>query len=261
MASDLKVGDFVYVPCAAVPELVDRDTALYRAEVVAVERRSVRVKLPNGASSELIGTSRVHKDVGILVIEVGDFATEAALLDPLAKSVLQFIRLLVPDDQVRAIKVRSRDELQKFWLTNQAAFSHVVLIGHGGTDALGFAVDGDVAAADVINTFAVVGAPSKTFISLACKTGYATFGGKFSRSQICKEFIAPFHSVHGAIASQFCQTFFTSHFLEGRSAKVAFNHARTNVPGGVSFRLWTKGFMQLEPRESSPSPIKASLPS
>ncbi len=244
MASNLRIGDTVYVPCAAFPELADRDTALYRTEVVAVERRSVSVKLPSGEQSALIGSSRVHKDVGILVIEIGDFATEAALLDPLAKSVLQFIRLLVPDDQVRIVKVRSRSELTKFWRINQATYSHVVLIGHGDKDLLGFAADGDVAAADVIHSFEVVGAEPKTFVSLACKTGFATFGGKFSRSAICKEFIAPFHSVHGAIASQFCQTFFTSHFLEGKSAKVAFNHARANVPGGVSFRLWSNGNMQ-----------------
>lgn len=247
MAASLNVGNAVYVPCAAFPELADRDTALYRTEVVAVQNRSVRVRLPSGAHSELIGSSRVHRDVGVLVIEVGDFTTEAALLDPLAKSVLQFLRLLIPDDQVRSVKVRSRSELRKFWEMNQGAYSHVVLIGHGGKDLLGFAVDGDVSVADVIQSFEILNAQPKTFVSLACKTGYVSFGGKFSRSVICKEFIAPFHSVHGAIASQFCQTFFTSHFLEGKSAKVAFNHARINVPGGVSFRLWSNGNMQLEP--------------
>lgn len=247
MASNLQIGDTVYVPCAAFVELADRDTALYKTSVVAVERRSVRVQLPSGEQSSFVGSSRIHRDVGILVVEVGDFATETALLDPLAKSVLQFLRLLVPDDQVRAIKVRSRAELQKFWGPNQGTYSHVVLIGHGGTDLLGFAVDGDVSARDVIHSFEVVGAEPKTFVSLACKTGFATFGGKFSRSEICKEFIGPFHSVHGAVASQFCQTFFTSHFLEGMTTKVAFNHSRVNVPGGVSFRLWSNGTLQLEP--------------
>lgn len=247
MASNLLIGDTVYVPCSAFDELADRDTALYKTEVVAVERRSVRVKLPDGTYSQLIGSSRIHRDVGIVVISVGDFATETSLLDPLAKTVLQFLRLLVPDDQVRAVKVRGRGELSKFWAANHGTYSHVVLIGHGDKDLLGFAVDGDVHAPDVLHAFETPDCAQKTFLSLACKTGYVTFGGHFSKSHICREFIAPFHSVHGAVASQFCQTFFTFHLLEGKGAKVAFNHARLGVPGGVSFRLWSNGRMQLEP--------------
>ena len=243
MANALTPGDRVYVPCSAFDELSQHDTALYRTEVVEVQRGSVTVKLPKGAVSTAIGSSRVHRDVGILLIAVGDFETESATLDPLAKSILQFCRLLVPDDQVRQVKVRSLLELQHFWRKNQAAYSHVVLVGHADQNSFVFAVDGEVTVAQLSEVFKVRGAPKKLFISLACKTGYQSFGGHFSTEAICRDFLGPFHSVHGAVASQFCQTFLASHLLEGRTTRIAFNHARASVPGGVSFRLWHRGDM------------------
>lgn len=241
MANKFKVNDIVYVPCSAFLELNEYDTALYRTTVLSTTKNSISVKLPDGSASPNIGVSRVHRDVGILLIEIGDFISESATLDPLAKSVLQFCRLLVPDDQLRTIKVRGRTELRKFWEVNQGAFSHVILVGHGDQDLLAFAVDGDVKTADVAATFKVRKAKPKLFVSLACKTGFKAFGGEFSKEAICRDFLEPFHSVHGAVASQFCQTFFASHFLDGKTVKVAFNHAREAVPGGVSFRLWHKG--------------------
>ena len=237
----LKINDTIYVPCSAFPAMDNYDTALYKTKVLATHKNSVSVKLPDGTASPNIGVSRVHRDVGILLIEIGDFTSESATLDPLAKSVLQFCRLLVPDDQLRTVKVRSRAELRKFWGLNQGAFSHVILIGHGDEDLLAFAVDGDVKTADIATTFKVRGAKPKLFVSLACKTGFQAFGGEFSKETICRDFIGPFHSVHGAIASQFCQTLLTSHFLDGKTVKIAFNHARANVPGGISFGLWHKG--------------------
>lgn len=48
----------------------------------------------------------------------------------------------------------------------------------------------------------------KTFVSLACLTGRAEFAKNFSQNQICRDLIAPFQSVHGAAASQFCQRLF-----------------------------------------------------
>jgi hypothetical protein len=87
------------------------------------------------------------------------------------------------------------------------------------------------------------GAKPKSFISLCCKTGYADFGKTFSGFSVCKSFAAPFNSVHGATASQFCQTMLTWSLLEGRTTTVAFKKARESVPGAVSFRLWKNGVL------------------
>jgi hypothetical protein len=243
MASALKIGDTVYVPCSSFTELDLIDTALYRTQVVAKIKNSITVNLPGGGVSQPIGAGRVHKDVGILLIEIGDFETEAATLDPLAKSVLQFCRLLVPDDQLRSIKVRGLAELKKFWQHNERAYTHVILVGHADKNVLTFAVDGDVTVPTLAEALKVKKASPKLFISLACKTGFKSFGGEFSKLPFCRDFMAPFQSVHGAVASQFCQTLLTSHFLDGKTTKVAFNHARDSVPGGISFRLWQNGAM------------------
>lgn len=249
MAKNLQVDETVYVPCSRVVGLDSTGVALYRTKVAEVRERSVRIRMRGGGESEWIGSAVVHREVGILVVNIGDFETESTLLDPLAKSIAQFCRLLVPDDQIRSIRVRSLDELKGFWVTNQRAYSHVIWVGHGSETGLKFAVDGWQDASNLSDELRVRGAPKKTYISLCCKTGYKSFGGTMSEATICRHFIGPFHSVEGAVASQFCQTFLTSHFLDGRTAGVAFRHARESVPGSASFRLWNSGTLKAGPKK------------
>lgn len=237
------------MPCSRVPSLGEIGVALYRTVVQQVGDRKVRVRLRDGSSSDWIGSAMVHRDVGILILNIGDFETEHTLLDPLAKSVGQFCRLLVGDDQIRSVRLRGIDELVKFWRKNQAAYSHVIWIGHGNGSGLRFAVDGWKDAQEISEVLRVHGAPKKTYISLSCQAGYKEFGGTMSRATICRYFLGPFQSVSGAVASQFCQTFLTSHFLDGRTAGVAFRHARSSVPGSASFRLWNSGRLKAGPKK------------
>lgn len=248
MAKNLQIGETVYVPCSRLVDLASTGVALYRTRINQVDGRKAKVDLSGGGESDWIGTSLLHRDVGILVINVGDFETEHTLLDPLAKSVGQFCRLLVPDDQIRAIRVRSSDELVKFWQREQAAYSHVIWIGHGSESGIKFAVDGWKTSQELSGMLRIHGAPKKTYISLCCKTGYKAYGGSMSKAAICKQFIGPFHSVEGAVASQFCQTFLTDHLLNGKTVGAAFNHARSSVPGSSSFRLWNSGKLKAGPK-------------
>ena len=202
-----------------------------------MEGRSVRVDVGNG-ETELVASSLCHRNIGILLLNIGDLETEATLLDPLGKSVLQFCRLLVSDDYIHGYKVRSLNEIEVLWARTHAAYSLVILIGHGSQASIKFANGGRIATDAFINVFDVAGVSGKTFVSLCCETGYKAFGGAASSHAACDRFIGPFHSVHGAIASQFVQTFLAFHLLEGETAKVAFKHARTSVPGSTSFRLW-----------------------
>lgn len=248
MAGRLQVGETVFVPCSRVEELADRGVSLYKTTVRQVDGQRAKIDIPNGQVSDWIGFPLLHRNVGILIINVGDFHSEHALLDPLAKSVNQFCRLLVPEDQIRQERVRSVAELETLWHREQAAYSHVVWIGHGSPSGMKFAVDDWTDAATLNSKLRVYGAPKKTYISLCCQHGYKSYGGKVSRSAICQYFIGPFHSVPGAVASQFCQTFLASHFLEGRTAGVAFNHARSAAPGKASFRLWNSGKLKAGPK-------------
>lgn len=240
MAAKLRQGDKIYVPCSRLG-LEDRPFALHETEVVSLFDRSVVVKLPGGSNSEPVGASLVHRRLGLAVIRIGDFQTEATLLDPLTKSVLQYCRLLVTDSALLLVEVRSLRELASWWSTHQMAYSHLVLIGHGRASGIRFAVDGWVDPDQLATELPCSVDEAKTVISLCCETGRAGFGKVFSSRKLCRSFVGPFNAVHGAIGSQFCQTFLAHQLLEGRTTKVAWRNAREAVPGSTSFRLWHRG--------------------
>lgn len=241
MAKNLQVGETVFVPRARLRLDPNAPSAFLRTDVVDVVDRSVRVNLTNGTLSDPVAISAVHRNVGVLILRVGDFETETTLLEPLAKSVLQYFRLLLPDDMVLCHRLRSIQELTYYWQKLHGGYSHVVLIGHGRQDAVCFGSDGWINAADLLAVLGSGNPTPKLFMSLCCRTGYAAFGKPFSRAAVCHSLVAPYHSVHGAIASQFCQTFFAHHLLSGETPRIAFRHAREAIPGGVHFRLWQGG--------------------
>lgn len=248
MATNFTVDDKVFVPSSRIPGMEGHHSAFYETCIAEVDTKKVKVHLKAGIVSEWIDSGSCQKNIGILILTIGDPETEAGLLDPLAKSVLQYCRLLVPDDYLRAYKVRSLAELKCIWQKEQASYSHVVIIGHGSPDGVKFSVDGWVKP-DLLDTnFKVRGAPRKDFISLCCETGYKKTGGKLSQMAVRSHFLAPFHSVHGAVASQFVQTFLAVHLLDGESVGVAFRHAREYTPGSTSFRLWENGKLKAGPK-------------
>lgn len=238
MAKHLVVGEQIFVP-ASMLDADDVPSAFFRTEVLEVNARSVRIHF-RGAD-HWIASSRCQRNVGLLIICIGDWATETTLLDPLSKTVLQFCRLLVPDDQVRFYKVRSVAELASIWVREQAAYSHVVLIGHGNGSGLKFANDDWQTAEQLEPILDIKGVAAKYVINLACQAGKAPLGKPFSMLDVCDSYIGAFHSVHGAIASQFLQSFLIHHLLQGETTTVAFRHARERVSGGTSFRLWREG--------------------
>ncbi|WP_122588265.1 hypothetical protein [Pseudomonas viridiflava] len=248
MARNFAVGDTVFVPASRLPDMGDIPSVFWKTEVAAVNERSIKVSLRNGDFSDWIGASACHKNIGILLFTVGDLETEKTLLDPLAKSILQYCRILVPDDQLLSFKIRSIKELSDIWNREQAAYSHVVLVGHGSHDGFKFANDGWCGAKEMQSAFTVPQPDKKIFISLCCQTGHQTVGGALSKMDICSHFIAPFQSVHGAVASQFTQTFLAYHLLEGQSSGVAFRHAIEGTPGTKNFRLWERGVLKGGPK-------------
>lgn len=240
MARDLAINDSVYVPRARIGLDQNHANAFYYTKVRQVVDRSVKVDLPEGGLSEKVATSVVHRNVGLLIFRIGDYQTETSLLDPLAKSILQYFRLLVPDDMVQLCEIRTAMEFQSLWASRQSAFSHVVLIGHGRKDAILFGTDW-IDAETFQGLIAPVNPTPKLFVSLCCRTAYAAFSKPFSEHAWCLALVAPFQSVHGAVASQFCQSYFAFHLLAGETPKIAFRHARDGTPGSTHFRLWERG--------------------
>lgn len=243
MASNLKAGERVYVPRSRLG-IAQEASAFYQTKVLDIKKRSITVSVPGGGT-KTIASSLAHRRIGALVVNIGDYSTESTLLDPLAKSVLQYFRLLLSDDEVASVKLRSIAELDAIWKKNHKAYSHVVIVGHGSSDGITFGVDGLTRAERFENPFGNTGPVN--LVSLCCETGYAAFSKPLSQQKAFRCVIAPFHSVHGAVASQFCQTFFSYHLLEGETLAVAFKHARESVPGGASFRMWRDGILKAGP--------------
>ena len=233
------LGDHVYVPRSLLGLDQNDVSPFYRTVVRARVNRSVRVDLPNGDLSDPIATSRISDNFGILIVRVGDF-NEEGLIDPLAKSILNYARMLLPGDSVRLIELRTTAEFAILWARYHGMCKQVILIGHGSDQGFYFGND-EVQAIDFVNLIQAPAPAPKEYISLACQTGYAAFGQAVSQSPVVSRFIAPFHSVHGCVASLFASTYLHERILASRSPKVAFNHARSDLLGAASFRLWTNG--------------------
>ena len=243
-----KIGDSVFVPSSRIPGMDDLPSAFWKTTVRGVSGRSITVDLRGGVESEPIGSSLCHKNIGLLILTIGDFKTEHTLLDPLTKSILQYCRLLVTDDFIHSYKLRSLQELKQIWDIEHHSASHVIIVGHGSQQGIKFFNDEWCSPADIKETIGATSSYKKVIISLCCQTGYKIIGQEFSKIPICSHFIAPFHSVHGAVASQFAQTFLAYHLLEGETTKVAFKHARASTPGSTSFRLWENGDLTAGPK-------------
>lgn len=247
MAARYQAGDYVWVPSA---QLHDDRFALVRRPIVRLLDRSVVVDGPDGEEVK-IATRRVHRHLSFLVLKIGDYHTEPTLLDPLAKSALQYLRLLMPDDQARVVQVRTEDEIAFVMEQDGAQYSHVVVIGHGAKDriiALGNGIPGAR-----FGELLAHGDP-KVVISLACSTGQKPFAEPLSKSASCREFVAPFREAHGAAASLFLQTLLHLHLLRGKEFPAAFRIANA-VLDGTNFQHWRNGTRRVPSNPSSTDPV------
>lgn len=269
MANNLKQNDTVLVPYNRLPDDVLEGEqgnvkhgaySVYSTKVVEVRKRSVTVNLPGGKISEPIASSAVHKNIGVCCYCIGDYETETTLLHPLTKSVFQFCKLLLADDYLRLQYMRTTEELKEIWAEEHGTATHVIIIGHGTGDAIKFGHE-NIKAESLAAIFSVEGSKPVVFVALCCKTGYASFGKPFTTKLNHSDLICPFHSVSGAVASQFCQTLLTYMLLHGESLKVAFRHARDSVASKDSFRLWKNGKLQTCERRSTKTPDTTSTES
>lgn len=244
MAQNLQANEQVFVPTSLLPNPAAYGTGLIVRKVIATQNRSATLDLGNGVNSPPIATSKLHRNLGILIIRIGDLESESVLLDPLAKSILHFARLFMDDSFVHFMQVRSVAELEAWLPINAARFSHAVIIGHCDSQGLKFGVGGITTPGQLRQILGPQPAHRLTFVSLACESGRSSFAKEFSLHPFCEALIAPFHTVHGVVASQYCQSFFAHLLLLGESLAVAHRHAREHTPGSTSFRLWQAGALR-----------------
>ena len=223
MANPYSVGNTVLVPAGLLSNRDERSYAYAERSVLQVGAATVTVADFDSADAPEHGTKRIRVDrvhpgnLGVLVLRVGDLGSEDTLLDPLAKSMTQFLRLLLPDDRLWHLSLRTWTELSAYWTKYHARFTHVVLVSHAGTDGVDFLDRPGMSGTDFGRALEALApdTPAKVFLSLACQTGRAPFLKGLSESRIASACIAPFHKVHGAVASQFCQAFMVFRLLEG----------------------------------------------
>ena len=185
----------------------------------------------------------LHADVGVCVVRIGDFKTERSAMDPICKSILNFLRLLLPDDQILMVALRTEAELDEVFQLYASAYTLWIVVGHGteGGELL-FTRGGRSAASKLADKLAPHAASPRSFLFLSCHTGRSAFAKAFSsRNSLCNVLIAPIGALHSAVASQFAQTFLSYLFLEGRQIGVAFKKALEQIPTATRFRLWRKG--------------------
>lgn len=244
VARRVKRDDMVWVPWSRIgADPGSESCAFAHLKVERVHDRSVFVTPPGGTQVK-IASSAVQTNLGVLIVRIGDcnFGSEAMLLGPLSKSVLQHCRLLLRDDMVFHLRVRSVEELRRFWVDNHWLVSHLIVVGHGSENGLTFGVDGRVDPATFAAALTVADVEPKVILSLACRTGRAGFAKALSRSTpVASAVVGPLDPVHGAVASQFSQTFLAHHLLAGSSLRVAFKNAKAGVPTGAVFRMWAAG--------------------
>lgn len=236
------VGESVHVPSSKLGTGDDYPFSMALATVREITDRFVKVDLRDGSLSDDIPLSVVRKKLGILLIEIGDYKTEETLLTPLKKSILQFARLLLSDDYIKNYTIRTPGELKYIWQEQHPVTSHLILVGHGDAQSLLFGKDTTVKADELIQLLKTeqgVG-EAKQVISLCCKTGSKTFGGTVSGNPNIESFIGPVGSVHGATASQFCQSYLTYLFLQGFKSSTAYEYAKAANPGTSDFVFWRK---------------------
>lgn len=238
------VNDMAYVPASLLPGGDREIFAMVRRKINSVTNRTIRVDLPGGNVSGPIASSKAHTKLGVALISIGDFASEPGLILPLSKSALQFCRLLLADDHLVYINIRSIDELGIWWKKHHDAYTHIILIGHGDSGAIYFGVDGAQSAANFHAVMNPAAATPKIFISLCCENGQAPFAQDFSTHPFCSSLIAPSQSIHGAAASHYLQTLLSLHLLQGKSSKIAFRHSNTMMPGSDQFLMWKNGVQQ-----------------
>lgn len=236
------IDEKVHVPSLKAGLTVDYPYSMASVTVCEVTDRHVKVKLPNGEISEDIPLSLVRKRLGLLIVQIGDFKSEATLLEPLKKSILQFARLLLNDDYIRSYSVRSAGEFRYIWEKEHPVTSHIILVGHGDATSIKFGPTVQIDAAGFIDLLSTDGGviEAKQIISLCCKTGSKSFGGKVSGTPNVEAFIGPTTALHGANASQFCQSYLTYLFLHGYISSTAYEYARATNPGASDFTFWRK---------------------
>lgn len=238
-----RIDDTILVPSTAL-DWPDAPLAMVERRVLAQQDRKVKVDGKPGGSERWVASRRAHKDVHVLVLRLGDIDSESSLLDPIADSLHQHLRLLLTDSRVDVWRIRTVAELKHWWSKHHAILTHVVLVCHGRADALKVVGDAPWISGAELGALLDQWSPEsqpKEVISVGCMNGRAGFAKALSKADCVKRVVGPYQTVHGSVALSYCHQYFGSLLLDGVTTKNARNKAARSLPGGSHFVTWTNG--------------------
>jgi hypothetical protein len=238
-----KINDKVFVPVERVAAGTSCPFPVVTGIVDSIKGRSVTVNCPYGIGLQEIASSAVHSaSLSVCIIRVGDFQTEASLLDPITKSIRHFLRLLISDDQVSLNYVRSLEEFLDVFNRTSPSFTHYIIVGHGSSSGnLIFSLGEYCSAKKLADSMTTMTTNTHDFLWLCCHSGDAKFARPLSAAPFCRNHVGSYRALNGATASHFAQAFFIRHLLQGCSFRIAFKKALAGLPTTDHFRHWMAG--------------------
>lgn len=253
--SEFDIGDSVYILRSSIGLDLDSHSIFFYSKVVdkkeVARGNKYKISFTDGTHSKWLDKYLLYKDVGVLIINIGDYDTEFSLLDPLQDIVTSYFKLLIAGDDVCSVKIRTMDELGSIWKRYHAKVSHVVFIGHGSIGGIKFGDLGMMGASvitDVLEKESDQNTPAKYFMSLCCHSGRQEFGKLFSKSRLCKQFLGPLDTVMGAHAALYCQNFFTSSLMNNDTMPQALRDSNEIFSFMPDFESWMFGSPSLKYR-------------
>lgn len=177
----------------------------------------------------------------MLIITLGDYESEIITLDPIAKSILYFGKLIHRDDCLRYFKIRSEKAFQDVLIKYGKCHDVIILNGHGTDHSFIFGRDKKETrdAKKFISYFPEDFGREKIIISLSCNTGSENLGLQISQQKkYCKAFIGPNNNLQGAIASQYCQTFLSNYLFSANIIEDSHKLSKDAIPGSEIMQLF-----------------------
>jgi hypothetical protein len=206
-----------------------------------------------------ISSRRFRRYAKILIIRVGDWDTEQAMLNPLAESLKAQLSLLLPPDEVDVEYIRTIEELADAFRVHGGGLSasgrrqshpwgYAILVGHGragSSPGIRFGHEWH-SPKKLASTIKGLGPGRRSFaearfISLCCDSGAPGFARIFA-DELNTTWVGPGSTVHSFEAAGFVQRLFFEHFLAGLGWADAFRHTRTATETfSTAFRCWMDG--------------------
>lgn len=182
---------------------------------------------------------------GILIVHLGGIERDLTL-ETAATALYHSLESLFSacNDSVSIERFRTTVELSEFMKVYRCNYSHIVIVGHGSSEGIGFLdKPGPIAGTEIGG---LLGADSHTnpitIISLCCHSGCTKLSSSLSTSKSVSEVIAPSETFDLRWSVYYITGLFLSLYITGDSVDSAVKKANEQTDGG-DMCVWRSGFI------------------